>query len=128
MARVARSGEAFPPSAIVERTLHGRVEWPAGLLILGDNITTDHISPAGFYPNGEYMPHPQTKQQQHVEYRIKELADSAAKKLGISRRQFLEGTGGLAASFIAINEAFGKPFFKVSPVEMYEPAAYADRL
>ena len=44
----------------------------------------------------------------------------------ISRRQFLEGTGGLAASFIAINEAFGKPFFKVSPVEMYEPAAYAE--
>jgi len=77
--------------------------------------------------NGEYMPYPQTRQQQHVEYRIKELAETASKKLGISRRQFLEGTGGLAASFIAINEAFGSPFFKVSPVEMYEPAAYAER-
>jgi uncharacterized protein len=44
----------------------------------------------------------------------------------MSRRQFLEGTGGLAASFIAINEAFGKPFFKVTPIEMYEPAAYAE--
>ncbi len=82
--------------------------------------------PTRMTSNGEYMPHPQTKQQQHVEFRIKELADSAAQKLGISRRQFLEGTGGLAASFIAINEAFGKPFFKVSPVEMYEPAAYAE--
>src|SRR5437660_4457710 len=78
--------------------------------------------PTRMISNGEYMPHPQTKQQQHVEFRIKELADTAAKKLGVSRRQFLEGTGGLAASFIAINEAFGKPFFKVSPVEMYEPA------
>src|SRR5437660_9390793 len=76
--------------------------------------------------NGEYMPHPQTKQQQHVEFRIKELAETASKKLGISRRAFLEGTGRLAASFIAINEAFGEPFFKVSPVEMYEPAAYAE--
>ena len=82
--------------------------------------------PTRMISNGEYMPHPQTKQQQHVEFRIKELAETASKKLGVSRRQFLEGTGGLAASFIAINEAFGKPFFKVSPVEMYEPAAYAE--
>jgi hypothetical protein len=83
--------------------------------------------PTRMISNGEYMPHPQTKQQEHVEFRIKELAETAAKKLGVSRRQFLEGTGGLAASFIAINEAFGKPFFKVSPVEMYEPAAYAEQ-
>src|ERR1700751_1607864 len=83
--------------------------------------------PTWMISNGEKMPHPQTKQQQHVEYRIKELAETAAKKLGISRRQFLEGTGGLGASFIAINEAFGKPFLKVSPVEMYEPAAYAEQ-
>ena len=76
--------------------------------------------------NGEYMPYPQTKQQQHVEYRIKELAETASKKLGISRRQFLEGTGGLAASFIAINEAFGSRYFKISPAEMYDPAAYAE--
>src|ERR1700759_2761198 len=82
--------------------------------------------PTRMISNGEYMPYPQTKQQQHVEFRIKELAETASKKLGVSRRQFLEGTGGLAASFIAINGAFGKPFFKVSPVEMYEPAAYAE--
>src|SRR5215469_16263674 len=63
--------------------------------------------PTRMISNGEYLPYPQTKQQQHVEYRIKELAETAAKKLGVSRRQFLEGTGGLAASFIAINEAFG---------------------
>src|SRR5256714_13954118 len=83
--------------------------------------------PTRMISNGEYMPHPQTKQQKEVEFRIKELAETASKKLGISRRQFLEGTGGLAASFIAINQAFGRPFFKVSPVEMYEPAAYAAR-
>jgi len=82
--------------------------------------------PTRMVSNGEYMPYPQTKQQQHVEYRIKELAETASKKLGISRRQFLEGTGGLAASFIAINEAFGSRYFKISPAEMYEPAAYAE--
>jgi len=73
--------------------------------------------PTRMVSNGEYMPYPQTKQQ-HVEYRIKELAETASKKLGISRRQFLEGTGGLAASFIAINEAFGSRYFKISPAEM----------
>jgi hypothetical protein len=76
--------------------------------------------------NGEYMPHPQTDQQKHVEFRIKELADSAAKKLGISRRQFLAGTGGMAAAFLAMNEVFGKRFFNVSPVDMFESAAYAE--
>jgi len=95
-----------------------------------------HVAPAESEPfqspvptrmvsNGEYMPHPQTEQQKHVEYRIKELADEAAKRLGQSRRQFLMGTGGLAASFLAMNEVHGKTF-NVKPVEMYEPAAYAE--
>src|SRR6266508_1850806 len=70
--------------------------------------------PTRMVSNGEYMPHPQTKQQQQVEYRIKELGDSAARKLGISRRQFLRGTGGLAVAFIAMNEVFGKKFFDVA--------------
>src|ERR1700732_3327636 len=39
--------------------------------------------PTRMISNGEYMPHPQTKQQQHIEFRIKELADTATKKLGV---------------------------------------------
>ena len=80
--------------------------------------------PTRMTSNGEYMPCPQTDQQKHVEHRVKELADKAAKKLGISRRRFLEGTGGLAASFLAMNEVFGESFFKVDEVEMMEPAAF----
>ena len=64
--------------------------------------------PTRMISNGEYMPHPQTEKQRHVEARVKELADKASKKLGISRRQFLESAGGLAASFLAINEVFGQ--------------------
>ncbi len=82
--------------------------------------------PTRMVSNGEYMPHPQTEQQQHVEYRVKELADEAAKRLGTSRRQFLAGTGGMAAAFLAMNEVFGKKFFNVRPVEMYETAAYEE--
>jgi predicted TIM-barrel fold metal-dependent hydrolase len=81
--------------------------------------------PTRMVSNGEYMPHPQTRQQQQVEDRVKELSDSAAKRLGVSRRKFLMGTGGMAGSLIAMNEVFGK-FFNVSPVEMFEPAAYAE--
>ena len=82
--------------------------------------------PTRMVSNGEYMPHPQTDQQKHVEHRTKELAEAAAKKLGISRRQFLAGSGGLAASFLAMNEVFGQRFFNVNPVEMFESAAYAE--
>src|SRR5213079_1291912 len=80
--------------------------------------------PTQMVSNGEYMPVPQTKKQKQMEKRIKELAESASKKLGISRRRFLAGSGGMAASFLAMNEVFGK-FFNVDPIEMFEPAAYA---
>ena len=80
--------------------------------------------PTQMVSNGEYMPYPQTDQQKRVEARIKELAHSASKDLGISRRKFLAGTGGMAAAFLAMNEVFGR-IFNVSPIEMFEPAAYA---
>jgi hypothetical protein len=79
--------------------------------------------PTRMVSNGEYVPHPQTEDQRRVEFRIKELAASASKKLGISRRDFLTSSGGMAASFIAMNEVHGR-FFNVSREEMFEPAAF----
>jgi len=80
--------------------------------------------PTRMISNGEYMPAPQTSQQKQVEARIAELTASASRKLGIDRRKFLAGTGGMAASLLAMNEVFGR-FFDVDPVEMFEPVAYA---
>ena len=80
--------------------------------------------PTRMVSNGEYMPIPQTKKQQQVEARIRDLSEEASKKLGMSRRQFLASTGGIAAAFLAMNDVFG-PLFRVSPDEMFEPAAYA---
>src|SRR5260221_747883 len=82
--------------------------------------------PSRIISNGEYMPFPQTQKQKQVESRVKELAGKASKKLGMTRRQFLEGTGGLAASFLAMNEVYGNTFFKVDEVEMFEKAAFAE--
>jgi uncharacterized protein len=80
--------------------------------------------PTQMVSNGEYLPYPQTEKQKRVEARITELADSASKKLGMSRRQFLGTTGGMAAAFVAMNEVFGR-FFNVSPIEIFDPAAFA---
>ena len=80
--------------------------------------------PTRMVSNGEYMPAPQSKRQRQVEHRIRELSEAASRKLGIDRRRFLAGTGGMAAAFIAMNEVFGR-FFDVKPIEMFESAAYA---
>ena len=80
--------------------------------------------PTQMVSNGEYMPAPQSEQQKKVEARIGELAEDASRRLGLSRRRFLASTGGMAASFLAMNEVFG-PFFKVDPLEMLVPEAYA---
>jgi hypothetical protein len=79
--------------------------------------------PTRVVSNGEYMPGPQTSRQKHVEVRVDEIARKASRRLGIGRRQFLAGTGGMAASLLAMNEVYGA-FFKVRPEELYEPAAY----
>src|SRR4029453_18144493 len=60
--------------------------------------------PTRMISNGEYMPVPQTEQQRHVETRIDPLADEASQRLGISRRKFLHGSGGMAATLLAMNE------------------------
>jgi hypothetical protein len=80
--------------------------------------------PTRMISNGEYMPAPQTDAQKRVEARVEELADEASHRLGISRRQFLSGSGGMAAALLAMNDVYGR-FFNVSPDELYEPAAHA---
>lgn len=80
--------------------------------------------PTRMISNGEYMPIPQTAQQKEVEARLAELSDDASRRLGVSRRRFLAGTGGMAASMIAMNEVFGR-FFDISAIDMMMPSAYA---
>ena len=80
--------------------------------------------PTQMVSNGEYLPNPQTDEQKQVERRILEISDVAARRLGMSRRQFLAGSGGFAVSFLAMNEAHGAEFFKVSKEEVYERGAH----
>ncbi len=80
--------------------------------------------PTQMVSNGEYMPIGQTDKQKEVEARLAALSAQAAKKLGMSRRQFLTTSGGFAASFIAMNQVFGE-FFDVRAIDMLVPQAYA---
>jgi predicted TIM-barrel fold metal-dependent hydrolase len=76
--------------------------------------------------NGEYTPAPQTREQREVEERLKEAADAMSKRLGVSRREFLQTSLGMTTAFIAMNQVFGN-IFQVDPAEAGDPEAAAER-
>jgi len=80
--------------------------------------------PTQVVSNGEWLPMPQTHEQQRIEARTNELAERAAKKLGMSRRKFMATTGGMAATFLAMNDVFGG-FFNISRDALFESEAFA---
>jgi uncharacterized protein len=77
--------------------------------------------PTQIVSNGEYLPAPQSETQKRVERRIFELADDNGKRLGLSRRQFLRTSCGMAAAFLAMNDVYGGSVFQVAPAEASEP-------
>src|SRR5438093_13037614 len=83
--------------------------------------------PTQIVSNGEYNPLPQTREQQRVEARIKEMADTLGPRHGLSRRSFLASSAGMAAAFLAMNEVFG-PVFDVCRVDAQVPGVPAQRV
>src|SRR5262245_1316216 len=63
--------------------------------------------PTQIVSNGEYLPPPQSETQKRVEQRMLEMADVSSKRLGLSRRQFMQTSCGMAAAFLAMNEIYG---------------------
>ena len=82
--------------------------------------------PTRLVSNEEFAPLPQTAAQRAVEDRILAEAGRLAPRLGLSRRDFLATSGGMAVSLLAMNAVFGR-FFDVLPVEAAEPAAFQER-
>src|SRR6266851_1630748 len=93
---------------------------PAEVASFASPIPTQIVS------NGELIPLPQTRDQQRVEARIKELADGLGPRHGMDRRQFLASSAGMAAAFLAMNEVFG-PLFDVSAAEAQTPGVANQR-
>src|SRR5262245_63251990 len=89
-------------------------------------LCTEVPLPARLHTNEEFPPEPQTAAQREVEQRILAEAGRLAPRLGLSRRDFLRRSGGMATSLLAMNAVFGR-FFNVLPVEAADPAAFQER-
>ena len=81
-------------------------------------------TPGRMVSNGEYMPVLQTTKQKLVEEKIIGMAEANSKRLGMTRREYLRTSCGMAVAFLAMNDVFGK-FFAVDKVEAFEPEAAA---
>ncbi|HMS84544.1 MAG TPA: amidohydrolase family protein [Nitrospira sp.] len=82
--------------------------------------------PTQIISNEEFHPIPQTAQQNRVERVAADLVERAATRSGITRRAFLNATGGMAAALLAMNTAFGR-FFNIAEIELFETAAFAEQ-
>jgi predicted TIM-barrel fold metal-dependent hydrolase len=82
--------------------------------------------PTEICSNEEFIPPPQTAELARWEARIAEMAGACAKQLGLTRRRFLQTSGGMAVAMLAYNEVFGKTY-EVAPIEALDPAAYAEK-
>jgi len=82
--------------------------------------------PTQIVSNEEFIPWPRTKMQWLVEDMLAAMSGDASKRLGMSRRDFLKTSGGMAAALVAMNSVFGS-LFDVLHTEVFEPAAFAER-
>ncbi len=81
--------------------------------------------PTQVVSNEEFEPMPQTMDQRKVEELLLSMADEYGRRLGLSRRDFLLSSGGMAAAFLAMNKVFGANY-QVSETEALEAAAFGE--
>jgi hypothetical protein len=84
-------------------------------------IPTQNIS------NEEFTPIGQTADQVQVEQVAADLVARTAARRGVTRRDFLKTTGGMAGALLAMNTVFGR-FFDIGEAELFEPEAFAEQL
>jgi predicted TIM-barrel fold metal-dependent hydrolase len=89
-------------------------------------LRTEVPLPTRLVSNEEFPPLPQTTAQREVEERILTAAGRLGPWLGLSRRDFLRTSGGMATALLAMNAVFGR-FFDVTEIEAAEPAAFQER-
>ena len=102
---------------------NGSSDWAArfrGGVVSPGPIPTQHVS------NEEFVPLPQTKEQVSADRALEDLSQQSASRLGMTRRNFLRTSGGMAAALLAMNSVFGR-FFEVFDTELFEPAAFAEQ-
>src|SRR5437667_5323848 len=82
--------------------------------------------PSRIVSNEEFIPPPQSPQQQEYEARLAQISERAARRQGLSRRAFLRTGSGMAAALLALNQVFGD-CFAVDAVEVDDQKAYQEK-
>ncbi len=82
--------------------------------------------PARIASNEEFIPPPPSPQQQEYEARLAQISADAARRQGVSRRDFLRTGSGMAAALVALNQVFG-PCYEVSADEVKDQKAFEEK-
>jgi len=82
--------------------------------------------PTQVVSNGEHVPPAQSADQQRVESALIDAAARGSRRLGMTRREFLRTSSGMAAAFLAMNAVYGR-IFEVAAAEAADPAVAAER-
>ncbi|HSQ91631.1 MAG TPA: twin-arginine translocation signal domain-containing protein, partial [Nitrospiraceae bacterium] len=84
------------------------------------------VVPTQSVSNEEFVPFDQTADQARVEQIATAMIDQSAARRGLTRRDFLKTTGGVAGALLAMNSVFGR-FFDIGEIELFESAAFAEQ-
>ncbi|HEV3263033.1 MAG TPA: amidohydrolase family protein [Gemmataceae bacterium] len=82
--------------------------------------------PTRIASNEEFIPPPQSLQQKAYESRLVEISARAARRQGLSRRDFLRTGSGMAAALLALNQVFG-PCYDVRAEEAEDQKAFEEK-
>jgi predicted TIM-barrel fold metal-dependent hydrolase len=82
--------------------------------------------PTRIASNEEFIPPPPSPEQREFEARLRDLSERAARRQGLSRRDFLRTGSGMAAALLALNQVFG-PCYEVAAEEAEDPKAFEER-
>jgi len=92
-------------------------------------LEREPIPPVTFHPhsNGEYIPNDPGPKEFAAEKAYHELVDNRSRKLGISRRSFMESICGLAGGLYVMNSIYGcsgaENPYNVTEEDTFDPAA-----
>jgi len=86
----------------------------------------DSPVPTQMISTEEIIPRRQNEDQKHVESLIGDMSAANAKRVGLSRRDYMRTSMGLATCWLATNKVYGN-HFEVDDSEAFEPEATAEK-